>query len=190
MSILLRPESAEDVAGLTCMTAVAVCRAVEGCSNLEPEIKWTNDVLLGGKKICGILTELSSEGESGEIRYVIIGIGVNINHEQVDFPEGLRSIAGSLYMAQGQPVDRNRIAAELIDNVLDMYKNIREKRSEYMQEYRKRCVTLGKTVEFTRDNKPIEAVAEGIEDDGTLSVRLKNGQKLAIRFGEVSIISK
>jgi BirA family biotin operon repressor/biotin-[acetyl-CoA-carboxylase] ligase len=189
MSILLKPERVEDIAGLTCMTAVAVCRAVEEYSKKEPKIKWTNDVLLGGRKICGILTELSAEGESGEIRYVIVGIGINVNHEQADFPAELRSTAGSLYMAQGQPVDRNRLAAELIDNVLYMYENIRQKRSEYMQEYRKRCVTLGKTVEFSRDNKPIKGLAESIEDDGTLTVLLKSGQRLAVKFGEVSIIN-
>lgn len=190
MSILLRPENAEDISGLTCMTAVAVCRAVEGFSKEEPEIKWTNDVLLGGRKISGILTELSAEGESGEIRHVVIGIGVNANNEKGDFPPELRSVAGSLYMEGGKAVDRNRLAAEIIDNVLDMYENIKEKRREYMEEYRRRCVTLGKTVEFTRDNIRYKALAESIEDDGALVVRLESGERLSVRFGEVSIINR
>lgn len=189
MSILLKPESVADIAGLTCMTAVAICKAIKKVIDVEPDIKWPNDVLLGGKKVCGILTELSAEGESGEIRYVVVGIGVNVNHRTEDFPKELRDIAGSLYMTGGETVDRNVLAGQLISSVLNMYMNINTERSEYMDEYRRRCVTLGKTVEFYMENRSFMGEVKEIEEDGALVVRLEDGQRHVIRFGEVSIVN-
>lgn len=188
MSILLRPERFDDLAGLTCMAAVAVCRTIDRLTEEKPEIKWTNDVLIGGKKLCGILTELSSEGESGEIRFVVIGIGLNVNHVKEDFPPELRDHVGSLYMAGAEAIDRSILAGELADNVLGMYRALRGNRAGFMDEYRRRCMTIGRKVEFARDNERLSGIAEGVEDDGALIVRLDGGEKLALRFGEVSIV--
>ncbi|NLO46778.1 MAG: biotin--[acetyl-CoA-carboxylase] ligase [Clostridiales bacterium] len=189
MSILLKPEFIGDIAGLTCMTAVAVINAIEKIAGTTLDIKWTNDILLAGKKLCGILTELSTEGESGGVRFAIIGIGVNVNQEVSDFPPELREKACSLYSAHGVMQDRNRIAGEIVLRFFDMYRSLKENRRKVMSEYRKKCVTIGNIVAYTRDGKQLRALAETVDFEGALVVRKDNGQLDKLRFGEVSIVS-
>ncbi len=142
----------------------------------------------GCKKLCGILTELSMEGESGGVRFAVVGIGVNVNQEIGDFPPELRDTACSLYSTLGVLYDRNRIAGEITACFFDMYRSLKKKRKEYMSEYRKRCVTLGKMVEYTRDGKQLRALAVTVDNEGALVVR-QGGRMESLRFGEVSIVS-
>jgi BirA family biotin operon repressor/biotin-[acetyl-CoA-carboxylase] ligase len=189
LSMLVKPEQLGDIAGLTCMTAVAVCRSIEKLTDVGLEIKWTNDVLLAQKKICGILTELSAEGESGGIRFVVVGIGVNVSQELSDFPPELRGTACSLYAQLGTILDRNRVAGEIIRCFFEMYRDLKNKREAFMAEYRRRCVTLGSMIEYTRDGKKTHAMALTVDDEGALIIKEKNGEQHALRFGEVSILS-
>ena len=112
LSILLRPPVApERAVNLTACTAVAVCDAIEFAVGVRPQIKWTNDVLMDRRKICGILTEMSVEGETGALQSIVVGIGVNCNQGMEDFPEEIRHVAGSVAMAAGGPCDRGRMTA-------------------------------------------------------------------------------
>ena len=102
LSYIARPDwTAETLSLLTVYTAVAVCDAVQTVCELRPRAKWVNDLLMGEKKICGILTEASLEGESGRLEWAVIGIGINVNG--CEFPPELENIAGSLEMAAGRP---------------------------------------------------------------------------------------
>ena len=96
---------------LTALGAVAACDAVERTCGVRPQIKWTNDLVLNGKKLSGTLTELSLEGESGTLQYAVIGIGVNCNNASEDFPPELRDVATSLYLETGKRVQRAALAA-------------------------------------------------------------------------------
>ena len=115
MSLLLRPKMmASDVTGITACAAVAVAEEIERLSGRPAEIKWVNDVYMGGKKVCGILTEASIDCESGMVFYLIVGIGINTLTPDADFPAELREIAGSVFEKEQLPELRCRIAAGVL----------------------------------------------------------------------------
>ena len=115
LSMLLRPNCAPTAAmTMTAHVAVAVCRALEACG-VQPGIKWTNDLVLGTKKLCGILTELTVEAETGTVDSIVAGIGVNVRQRPEDFPPELRTIAGSVRSETGLEISRARLAAESCD---------------------------------------------------------------------------
>ena len=105
LSVILRPDAPpERLMHLTCAVAEVLCDGVEAASGLRPGIKWTNDLVSGGRKLCGILTELSLEAESGHVQYAVVGAGVNCGQKLSDFPPEIQDIAGSLTMLTGKPV--------------------------------------------------------------------------------------
>ena len=186
--MLLRPTCAPaDCATLTSHAAVAVCRALERVCGVRPGIKWTNDILLGGKKVCGILTELSLEGESGAVDSVVIGIGINANNSPEDFPEELREIAGSVYSAAGVRVCRAELAAALIMELDAMTQAWSNDPRAYLQAYRALCLTTGKEVRVLRGDTQRLAFAESVTDDFALAVRYPDGSTEALTGGEVSV---
>ena len=115
LSMLFRPETLpSDMNAITVWTAVAVSNAIENVCGVRPSVKWVNDLLLNQKKLCGILTEMSVESESGHVQQVVIGIGLNVNEDISDFPEELRERVTSLKMETGQTFRRAQLAAEII----------------------------------------------------------------------------
>lgn len=189
LSILLRPScKLEEMFQLTAWTAVAVCRAVEACTGLSPKIKWTNDIILDGKKLCGILTELGIVGEIGAPDYVATGIGINVTQRLEDFPPEVRSVAISLAQMLPQPPRRLSLAAALIDALDGMYAEFPFRQTHYLAEYRARCVTLGRQVRLLAPGKEAEEVfALDIDDSFALRVRHADGREETIRAGEVSV---
>lgn len=120
MSVLLRPDlPLQHTPQLTLLTGVAVCRAVRACSGADAGIKWPNDVLIDGRKVCGILLE--STVEDHEVRYCIAGIGVDVNFDPEDYPEDLTTIATSLKMETGHPVDRTKLTAAILTELEQLY---------------------------------------------------------------------
>ena len=201
LSLLIRPNalpaadspaSAVSWTVLTSWTAVAVCRAVENVCGICPGIKWVNDLLLDGKKICGILTQMELESESGTIRDIIIGIGVNVQESEEDFPEELRDIAGSLLMSTGRKTDRSVLAAEMIrqlDRMCADWNRGSETAAAYLEEYRRQSLVIGKPVRVINPKETKEAIAESIGDDFSLHVRYSDGSEEDLRGGEISIRS-
>ncbi len=189
MSALVRPNrSPAEALDFTAYVAVAICEGIEAATGLKPGIKWTNDIVLGGKKVCGILTEMSIEGESGLLQSIVTGIGVNVNQQEDDFPEDIRTIAGSLAMVAGQRVHRGRLAAELINALDRMYRDWLRGGGDYLERYRSACLTVGRDVKLLRaDGAVDEAFAEGIDDDFGLIVRHPDGHLEKICSGEVSV---
>lgn len=187
LSVLLRPAgSLAELSALTAWIAVAVCEGIREACGAETEIKWTNDVLLGGKKLCGILTELELEAESGLLRHVIVGVGVNINQTAADFGPELASVATSLALA-GYPVRRTELAVCLLQALDRMYAAFPAERERYLAEYRRRCVTTGRDVLLLRGNTRQTAFAEAVEDDFSLRVRFPDGHRENVTAGEVSV---
>ncbi len=186
MSLLLRPDCAPEKAHtLTASTAAAVCRAIEKASGLEPEIKWVNDIILRGRKICGVLCE-SSASEKG-LDYVVVGIGLNVINREEDFPPELRSIAGSIYSQSGLVIERGALIAAILSELDAMYSAWQENGGAYLNEYKKRCKMLGRLVEITGADGNELAVAEDIMSDFGLKVRLDSGETRVLRSGEVSV---
>ena len=130
---------------------MAVCRTVEGVSEAQPQIKWVNDVFLRNKKICGILTEAVTNVETGMIDSLIVGIGVNVSTPEEDFSEEVRQVAGSVFAPSEEPASRNQIAAGILNELLSLCEGLGT--HGHMEEYRKRCLTLGKKVSFQKDGK-------------------------------------
>lgn len=189
LSVLLRPHLPPAKAlNLTAFVAVAVCEGIEAATGLHPQIKWTNDIVLGGKKVCGILTEMSVEGESGALQHIITGIGVNVSQQETDFPEELRPIAGSLAMAAEKPLSRGRIAAEIINALDRMYAAWLSGGGDYLRRYRERCLTVGRAVKLLRaDGSEEQAEALAVQEDFSLLVRHPDGREEAVSSGEVSV---
>ena len=187
LSVLLRPQvPLETVSQLTAWTAVAVCRAIEQVCDVRPDIKWPNDILVGGKKLCGILTELGLEAETGALSYVVVGMGTNISQTRSDFGPGLADIATSLSIL-GASVQRRVLAKALLGTLDDMNTAFPEDRAGYLAEYRRRCVTLGKEVRLVEPARERQATALDIEEDFSLRVRLSDGQEERVSSGEVSV---
>lgn len=186
LSYLLAPGcGGERLSLLTSCAGLAVCGAISDTTGLAPSIKWPNDVILEGKKVCGILTRLVSDGEDGSIAWAIIGIGINVAQER--FPEELRDKAISVRMAGGS-VLRAELAAELVrqlDSIFDAG-GWQEGDPAILADLRRLSCTLGQRVVVSAPQGSRQGEAVDIAPDGSLLVRFDSGVE-AISSGEVSV---
>lgn len=190
MSIVLRPGcSFEKLPLITIASALAVCHVLESSYGLKPGIKWVNDIFIGGRKICGILTEASIEAESGSLSSVINGIGINVNTDIVnDLPPEVSQTAQSLYQVTGRQIDRNRLIGEILTEMERCYNLFfKQKQDEMIAEYRSRLFMLGKTVTVTENDQTYPAEAIDIDSAGRLIVRNAAGELKTLHSGEISI---
>ena len=185
-SLLLRPrpDQLADVTLLTTAAGVAVCRALQKAAGVQAEIKWVNDLYLNGKKICGILTEGVTDFESGMIESIVIGYGVNFR-DDAHLPEELRPIVGSVFGAEPPTVTRSALAAAMLAELLPLAEDLSSR--SFLPEYRRRSMLLGREIVFSRAGGRFADVAEGIDDNGGLVVRLPDGSRETLRSGEVSV---
>jgi BirA family biotin operon repressor/biotin-[acetyl-CoA-carboxylase] ligase len=170
------------VTWLSLLAALAVVRAVEQISSLKSRVKWPNDVIVDRThpplKLAGVLAEATE-------RAVIIGIGVNVNMAVDSFPPDLRSLATSILIETGRPVDRGELLARLLWEAEQLY-DTEQPPEAGMSAYREACSTLGKTVQITFINgNQLEGTAETIAGDGALCLRKLDGTLLEIRAGDV-----
>ena len=187
LSVLLRPQpTPEQLMPLTGLCAVAMCDAVERVGLVRPRIKWTNDLLLNGKKLGGILTELGME--NGTISYVIIGIGINVSQQKEDFEGEVADLATSLERELGREVSKNELAAAMIAALDTLYDDLkRGSTAEYVERYRRDCVTLGKEVQLLWQDVREKVFALDVDEQFGLVVRRENGTIETVRTGEVSV---
>ncbi len=188
MSIVLRPEIATECASmLTLVAALSVADAIRNVTGLEAGIKWPNDIVINGKKVCGILTEMSIEFSA--INYVVVGIGVNVNNSI--FPQELSDIATSIYMEKGEMVSRSRLIAEILIAFERYYKVFLETQdlSELKSYYEARLVNKDAHVRVLSANGKVddEGTALGIDDIGRLVIKSDDGSTKNIMAGEVSV---
>lgn len=187
MTVLLRPElPLARLNFLTIAAAVAVCRAVEDCCGFLPRIKWVNDVLQNGKKLCGILTEASIEGETGALDYVIVGIGVNLRFDPAAAPE-LAEIAGGL--ADFAPAPRRAaLAAAILNRLEEQYVHLRTgETGPVIEAYRGLLCCVEREVTVLENGVGTPAYCTGVDDEGHLLVRMADGTERALHSGEISI---
>lgn len=187
LSVLLRPHlPPHSLLGATGMAAVAVCNAIERTAGVRPGIKWTNDLVLNGKKLCGILTELSVEGETGMAESLVIGAGVNVGQQAEDFGPEVAEIATSLAQ-EGYPVSLAALAAAMIEELYELGDALGGDISCWVDAYRRDCVTLGKQVRLLWTNEQEEAAALDVDSQFGLVVQLRDGSRRTVRTGEVSV---
>ncbi len=190
-SLILRPNCAgEKLMHLTCAAGLAACRAVEQVCGVKPQIKWPNDVILKGKKLGGILTELGFDSRTGLVDYAIIGVGINCNQRAQDFPEELRTIATSIQDALGVTCAPAKLAAALIDAFYEMDRLLFDSKAQLMDAYRRSCATLGQEISVIQGDSTRPGTALDIDKDGGLIVRFENGAVETVNSGEVSIRSR
>ena len=187
LSVLLRPQLPPgELMGVTGMTAVAVCNAVERTAGVRPGVKWTNDLVLNGRKICGILTEMALEGETGLTQSLVIGAGVNVSHTPGDFGPEVSKMATSLAQ-EGFPVPLPALAAAMIEELYRLSDALSGDTRPWVEAYRRDCVNLGKRVQLLWTDHQTEAEAVDIDDQFGLVVRLADGSLTTVRTGEVSV---
>ncbi len=185
MSLLLRPKvSAAESPLITIAAATAVAEAIEALSQKQVKIKWVNDLLIGGKKVCGILTEAAMDVESGMLDYAVLGVGVNLQPPERGFPPELDGIAGAVFEQGECPADgTSRLAAEILKRFHGYYQELENRR--YLQGYRERSAVIGRDVVLVGSGETAHALS--VDDDGRLIVRLVSGEIKALGAGEISI---
>ena len=187
LSVLLRPQlTPEQLMPLTGLCAVAMCDAVERVCGIRPQIKWTNDLILNGRKLGGILTELGME--SGTLSYVIIGIGINVSQQKEDFDSEVKDLATSLECELCRETSKNELAAAMIAALDTLYDDLRHGNTAgYVERYRRNCVTLQKEVQLLWQDVREKVFALDVDEQFGLVVRREDGKIDTIRTGEVSV---
>jgi BirA family biotin operon repressor/biotin-[acetyl-CoA-carboxylase] ligase len=188
-SVVLRPAiMPHEAPQLTFLSAVAVARAIEGATSLKPEIKWPNDVLVGGRKVAGLLNEMSAETDG--INFVILGMGINLNMTQAQFPEELRTPATSLLLEQGRPVNRAQFAATMLRELDRLYADFLSYGfSPVREEWQQRCNAKGCEVVVSEAGiETVRGMFHGIDGDGALLLMSPGGMVERILSGDVRVV--
>lgn len=183
MTCILRPDCSPERAGLlTSLAAAATARAIEKTADTEVKIKWVNDLYIGGKKICGILSEAGIGMEAGRLEYAVVGIGINVN--RMVFPPELQEIATSIGNETGTVPERNRLIAEILNQLDALYSELET--GSFLEENRKRSNVIGREVTVIEGGRQYPARALDIDDQGRLIIETETG-KTSLNYGEVSL---
>jgi BirA family biotin operon repressor/biotin-[acetyl-CoA-carboxylase] ligase len=187
-SVILRPPILPVSAPqLTFLSAVAVARAIEAVTHLQPRIKWPNDILVNGRKVAGLLNEMSAETDT--IHWVVLGIGVNINMGREQFPDRLRHPASSLLLEEGSPVARAEFTRTLLAILDSLYNDFLCRGFEPVrEEWLARATIQGQRVSVSSGNGEIEGTVIGIDTDGALLLRRHDGFSHRVLTGDVTIL--
>ncbi|AYW46253.1 biotin--[acetyl-CoA-carboxylase] ligase [Tetragenococcus koreensis] len=185
MSLLLAPnQTFAELPQYTILAAVALSLAIDHHTGKQTQIKWVNDIYLDGKKICGILSEATSDFETGQIKHVILGCGINYSIDPESFPEELQAKAGSIFPQENPPVTRNQLIQLIWQYFFELVEGLPNK--EYLDVYRKKSFVLGKTVQFSQQGVAYSGKATKITDTGELVVQTNQGVK-TLSSGEISL---
>lgn len=183
-SLILRPKLIPSKVSLITLTAaLAVVRVVSAYIKKAPKIKWPNDVHFEGKKLCGILSEMSSS--PGQIRHVIIGVGINLNQEEGDFPEELRSGATSVRLESEKVVSRVPFLSVLLAEWEKLYLELADRSDEIVREIKSVCDTLNQLIQVKQGEQTISGTAIDFDLDGALLLRRPDGNIEKILSGDL-----
>jgi BirA family biotin operon repressor/biotin-[acetyl-CoA-carboxylase] ligase len=187
LSVLLRPNLRPQAATqLTIVSAIALRRAIAEHTGLPTEIKWPNDILVNGKKAAGILTEMNAELD--RIKYLVLGIGVDVNLNAGDFPAELRKCATSLKVELGRPVSRPELAVGLLRALDEDYARLAGSAFPAMaDEWEAHCTTIGHEVVIRLGERTLHGRAESLGEEGALLVRTEHGHLEQVIGGDVTL---
>ena len=186
-SVLLRPElRPQETTRLTVASAAALRRAIQAETGLQAEIKWPNDILIGGRKVAGILTELSAEPD--RVKHVILGIGVDVNLGANEFPAELRKTATSLRIEAGRAISRPELATTVLRELDHDYVRVSGNIFAVVaDEWEAHCTTIGRAVTIEAGGRRVRGRAESLDDDGALLLRTEHGHLERITGGDVTL---
>lgn len=187
MSVIIRPSlTPQQAPQMTLVAAVAVTRSIEDITGIQPDIKWPNDILVKGKKVTGILTEMQADPD--RVKAIILGIGMNVNQEANDFPDELQTIATSLKMELGETVSRSKLVAKILE-YLENYTKIYETHgfAPIKLLWEGYSNTTGKRIRAVMLNETIEGTAIGISETGMLELRLDDGSIRGIYSADIEL---
>ncbi|WP_425059754.1 Bifunctional ligase/repressor BirA [Sporomusa carbonis] len=186
LSVVLRPPfSPMDAAKCTLMAAVGVNRAINSVTGTGCGIKWPNDILWQGRKVVGILTEMSAEMDA--INYVVIGMGINVNIDQQDFPSEIAATATSLAVAAGRRISRVKLLTAILAELESTYNTVKASGfAPVLADWRQQSITLGQQVDVRGVERHFTGLAVDIDADGALLIKTPNGIERVLA-GDVSI---
>lgn len=189
LSVVLRPPIPTHKAPLlTLLGAAALCAAVRRHLRLPAGIKWPNDILLNGRKVAGILTEMSAEPD--RVRHVVLGIGVNANMDLSLLPPDIRDASTTLAAAFGRKIDRTALLKQLFAELAERYRRFLRDPAAVLTDWRDLNVTLGNEVRVQAPDGSFAGRAENIDDDGRLIIRLPQGSSRAVASGDVTLLKE
>ena len=185
MSIILRPETVPgDTAQLTLLIGMVICNTLKKNYSVEANIKWPNDIILNGKKIGGILLE--SKIESNKVKFVVLGIGMNVNNEI--FSDELKQKASSLRLETDRKFDISELVAIFLDEFQILYNNFLQKGFQaFVEEYNALCINVSRQIKFTQNNEEFTGTCLRVSETGDLVVEQETGEIMYVNSGEVSI---
>lgn len=187
LSVILRPVMPMHKAPLiTLAGAVAVASAIRTACGLATGIKWPNDILISGKKVCGLLTEMSAEQD--RIRHIVLGIGVNVNMPLNELPPDIRALTTTLAEEAGGAIDRTRLLRELLAGLDHEYQVVVKDPPAVLRDWESLNVTVGNRVAISGAGELFEGLAEGIDSEGRLIVRRDDGTVRTVAAGDVTIL--
>jgi BirA family biotin operon repressor/biotin-[acetyl-CoA-carboxylase] ligase len=184
LSILLRPKIPPVHAPkITLMAGVAVAKTIKELFELEPKLKWPNDVFIKGRKICGILTEMSAD--QNNIDFIVVGIGINANVKLSDFPDKLQGLVTSLLDETGNEILRVDFIVRLLEQFDELYLKFKKQMfGSTMQSWKQYSDTLGRSVEIATETDIIYGQALDLGSNGELIVMRENGKKEHVIAGD------
>ena len=186
LSVILRPHcEPAKLMHLTCAAGVAMMEAVESVSGVRPQVKWINDLVVGNKKLGGILTEMSVD--KGMVEYAIIGIGINCLQKEGDFPPEISNLATSLFLASGKSIQTEVLIAAMVTALHKMDRILFSGKTQLMADYKAHCVTLGKEIQVIKGDEIRPGKACDLDEDGGLWVEFPDGSRETVSSGEVSV---
>lgn len=184
-SFLLRPQlSLAQITAITPLCGLALCKAVREYTGLQAMIKWPNDIIIGSKKLAGILTEISLQAQN--VEYIVTGVGVNI--VQAVFDEEIADKATSIFLETGKKIDCNDFFAFIINYIeKELEENNFTLTEKVIEEYSALCASVGRNVEFYRGNEKLSGTATGVDENGELVVKLADLSLCKVNSGEVTV---
>lgn len=187
MSVVLRPQLPPYKAPLvTLAAAVAVASAIRKGVDVIAEIKWPNDIFVRGRKIGGILTEMSAEPD--RVKHIILGVGINVNMDTAKLPRGIRNLATSLSKEAGRKIDRSLLVAYVLNELERWYHVLQRDEALVLKEWEGLNMTIGRRVAVSGPFGRLEGMAEGIDHEGRLILRLDDNTLRTVAAGDVTIL--
>ena len=185
LSIILRPQMpTSQIPLLTFAAAIAVAKAIRNAANLDADIKWPNDILIRGKKVAGILSEMGAEKD--KVNFAIVGIGINVNLDKKDIPLELIDKATSIKIESNSLIDRTNLICRIIENLEEWY-NLFERKgiNDIIKEWKRLAITIGRDVKVQSGNSFVEGRAVDIDENGALLIKDRDGIIQRVLSGDI-----
>ena len=184
-SVILKPDLPSSSAGLIpYLAGVSIARAIENSTGLQPEMKWPNDVMLKGKKCCGVLSEVNFT--NGKIDFIILGIGINVNHEADEWTDEINEIATSIRIEKKESINRAELLAEILFQLEKVYEDVEKNGfEELLNQWKKRCPAIHQKITIQQDEQELFGTFIDLDEDGCMLLKVEDGEIKKIVAGDI-----